>query len=262
MTFPLHVMIGGLMVLVRDEKAGVVHVLAPSTDGGHAGGHNHVAVHDTKLIADPRHGVTPVVLKGYQCDLTGIATDSGKAPQIPSSVLNLGDTTSNGSLALPAAFTEGEPRDPKVAAHVKLSGGTIEVRKTARFQLDPGPEAPTVELACLVEWRAEVSGDSVPSKRLTPLRPSGGGNKTTPKIRADGEGVSLGIITAVGGNDFPDAPGILLLPTAVYDSSDHFDAYFQFWGNVAHKSPRKPDATPLPPTYPRICPSVQASLGE
>lgn len=253
MGFQLSITIGGLCMLVHDPANKKVHVIVPAVGQPHD--HPGHDPHETLLIGARAGLAAPHPLDDGILDLSGIATNAGVAPAIPSSVMDLRDVTGDPSLTMPRQFLDPTPRDARVAAHIVLSGGQLEAEKPACFIPRRGA-APKADSASLVTWKADVSAAGLASLPIAPLRSLS--RASVPAVAPLRGHIWIGLVAIpVAFSSKPTGPEDLYHPSLEY-TPDHFAMFLTFWSGVSGAPALCSGSMSFKSafmTYPRICTS-------
>lgn len=253
----LTVSFAGLMMFVlepdeTEEDKKVLHVIIPAT----AGGHGHLHQHVTSIIPDTLTTVSIGTLSDVEVDLTDVADDCGDGvPTFPSDVLHLGECCSTNDLKLERSFLDDYQRDPRVAVHLKLRGGTLS---PTNYQCVTYPgKSSGIRVPGVLTWTAAVGRESIPSIRLKKLRENA--NDGTLDITTDSpQGHAWICIASTLPSEKPPTPGHVYLPPTGFDS-EHLKSYGQFWTPSKGCAPEPCLRSESRRAYPRICPLVDVA---
>lgn len=180
MKYSLRVTIAGLYLLVPDEDLKAVHILFPrhgphagdapsqASHDGHAGEgevatHPGAPPHDAQLAFEAKRDLRPILLNGYDLDLTGL-TREPHMPTLPPEVFGLLDDTT--AIACPRDIARSAAAGALFNARLSLRGGSFDVLASGEYEL---PDGKRVTLAGTIQWSIELPGRTFPAVALLSL---------------------------------------------------------------------------------------------
>lgn len=244
----LHLSIAGLVLLVDDPTEDVTHLIVPLTTGHHS-------THQAWLVPDPTTRAVPILLDGFELDLTAIASDAaaGRPSTAGLGIISLEECAVRPGLRFPRCFFGLPNRPQNVAAHVKLRGGSL--RGEMPICLRPPCGSGRETTMSVVRWMADVGDAPVDLGTLKPLDKKDNEVSTVPI----GPGVTEHVWIAICNSLLaPSHPGEVYGALGRGNPA-HFDAHKQFW-NPPWSS--RPDGCPEAArakatfTFPTICPTA------